>query len=310
MDGREHELETPSRGALIKRRPHMAPRHEMAEGRRTVKALPQDAPMDGARTHNTAPQDESTERTPEALPQSTPTEGMAGCDTSRREGTTAHEHELETPRRGLPIKRGHFALPRQEGVVDTPECRPTRGHPIEGARGPDRPSRVGATERTRPLQETPLEGELTALEARGTCQPKKAPPWRERDQPKRPFEARKASAAGIVACPRRHTWPPKIRVSAAAPPVELATHLFLCLHHFQSPISRASCRVLRPSARPLGCEGQGRRTESPLVASVTHPSHASTHLHAGHTPSKTLSITLRAHPHSAGNISQKSQDCL
>ena len=224
------------------------------------------------------PQGDMAERTPKALPQGSLTEGMAGRDRDAplRESTTAREHELETPRRGLPIKRGHAALPRQEGVVGTQECQPTREHPTEGARGPDRPSRVGATERTRPLQETPLEGELTALEARGTCQPKKAPPWRERDQPKRPFEARKASAAGIVACPRRHTWPPKIRVSTAAPPVELATHLFLCLHHLQSPISRASCRVPRPSARPLDCQGQGRRTESPLVASVT-PSHTRRH---------------------------------
>jgi hypothetical protein len=277
MDGREHELETPSRGALIKRRPHTAPRHEMAEGRRAVEAPPQDAPMDGARTHNTAPQDESTERTPEALPQSTPTEGMAGCDTSRREGTTAHEHELETPRRGLPIKRRHAALPRQEGVVGTQECQPTREHPTEGARGPDRPSRVGATERTRPLRDAPLEGApKTPLEARGTCQPKKAPPWKGRHQPRRPFGASKTNAPGALLLAQEDTWPPENPNQRGGTTSNQATYLSPCLHHFPSPISRASCRVPRPSARPLDCQGQGRRTQSPLVASVT-PSHTRRH---------------------------------
>jgi hypothetical protein len=188
-------------------------------------------------------------------------------------------------------------------------CRPTRGD-LTGHR-PSWPPRVGMSERTRPLGEAALEAApKTPLEARGTCQPKKAPPWRERYQPRRPFEARRVGMAGTVACPRRHTWLPKNPSQRSSTTNKQATYLFLCLHHFPLPISRASCRVLRPSARPLDCQGQGRRTESPLVTSITHPSHTSTHLHAGHTPSKTLSITFCACPHPARNISQKSQDCL
>jgi len=57
MDGCKLELEMLLRRALIKCGPHMAPRHEMAGGRCTVKALPQDAPMDGAHGSDTAPRD-------------------------------------------------------------------------------------------------------------------------------------------------------------------------------------------------------------------------------------------------------------
>jgi hypothetical protein len=215
------------------------------------------------------PQGDMAERTPKALPQRSLTEGMTGRDRDapQREGTTAHEHELKTPRQGPPIERGHIALSR--GAVGASACRPTRGD-LTGHR-PSWPSRVGASERTWPLGEAALEAApKTPLEVRGTCQPKKAPPWRERDQPKRPFGASKTNAPRASLLAQEDTpGRPKIRVSAAAPPTNRPLTFSLCLHHFPSPISRASCRVPRPSARPLDCQGQGRRTESPLVASVT-----------------------------------------
>jgi len=70
-----------------------------------------------------------------------------------------------------------------------------------------------------------LEGMATTLEARGTCQPKRKLPWKVIPKSRRPFEARNVSMAGIVACPTRHTWLPKIQVSLAASPV-LATYLW------------------------------------------------------------------------------------
>ena len=50
-----------------------------------------------------------------------------------------------------------------------------RGAPIK--HGPDWLSTEHVTECTQPLRDVPLEGVLTTLEARGTCQPKKKLPW-------------------------------------------------------------------------------------------------------------------------------------
>jgi len=96
-------------------------------------------------------------------------------------------------------------LPHKEGAVGALEFHPMQEHPIEGVCGPGWPSREGPSEHTWPLQEVPLEGAPTILEARGTCQPKRKLPWEVIPKPRRPFEVRKVSVAGIVACPtRRH----------------------------------------------------------------------------------------------------------
>jgi|HubBroStandDraft_3_1064219.scaffolds.fasta_scaffold252676_1 hypothetical protein len=72
-----------------------------------------------------------------------------------------YKHKLEALSQGTPTEREYE------------RAFPMRGDPA--ARGPDWPSREGATERTWPLRETSLEGMPTALEVRGTCQPKDKP---------------------------------------------------------------------------------------------------------------------------------------
>jgi hypothetical protein len=57
---------------------------------------------------------------------------------------------------------------------------------------------------------------------------------------------------GIIACPRRETWPLENPVSSAASSAEMATHLSLQLHYIQSfriALLRAYHQILRPSAK-------------------------------------------------------------
>jgi hypothetical protein len=160
------------------------------------------------------PQGDMAEHTPKVLSQGSLTEGMVGCDCDMlpQEGTTACEHELKMPLRGVPIECRHTVLPRQEGVGGTPECRPTRGHPTEGAHGPNRPSRVGASKRTWLLGEAMLEATpKTALEARGTCQPKRKPPWEAIPKSRRPFGASKSERG------RHHHCLPKTHLATENP---------------------------------------------------------------------------------------------
>jgi len=206
------------------------------------------------------------------LPQCTPTEGRAGNghDMPPQEGTTAREHELEMLLRGPPIEHGHATLPHQKGVVGTSECRPTQEHPREGAHGPDWPSTEGATERTWLLREVPLEGALTTLEARGTCQPKRKLPWKAIPKPRRPFEARRASVVGKVDCPtRRHLATRKFKSVQQHQQKNWPntfTHVCTTFPLSRTAISRASYRVLRLSASG---QGRGRHTKSPLATSIT-----------------------------------------
>jgi hypothetical protein len=165
----------------------MAPQYSSAGGEQTCEAtlLLEAATMDAGEQVLEAPlpQGDMAERTPKVLPQGSLTEGMTGRDRDvpQREGTMAHEHELKTLQRGPPIKRGHIALSRS--AVGTSACRLTRGD-LTGHR-PSWPSRERTSKCIQPLRETPLKGRPTTLEARGTYQPKKAPPWRERG-PSRP----------------------------------------------------------------------------------------------------------------------------
>jgi hypothetical protein len=98
------------------------------------------------------------------------------------------------------------------------------------------------------LQGTPTEREHErALPTRGNP---------AASESRKPFGASKARAAGIIACPTRHTyqWPPprKNPVSlVAAESLVIYTHPWSCIHHLplsRITISRTSYRVLRPEA--------------------------------------------------------------
>jgi len=145
---------------------------------------------------------------------------------------------------------------------------------------PDWPLREGTTERTWPLQEVLLEGAPTTLEARGTCQPKKKPPWKAIPKLRRPFGAGKMSAVGTVAClARRHLAVRKFK-SVRWPHQQknwpnTFTHVCTTFPLSRTTISRASYRVLRPSTR-----GQGGGQQQHHMSRPSRPvTHAVTHIH-------------------------------
>ena len=99
----------------------------------------------------------------------------------------------------------------------------------EAGRGLEMAAREGATERQRefvsPLRDTPRAGVLAILGGGGTCQLKEKPPRKAIHKSKRPFEARKANAAGTIACPTRSIWPHENQFSQAALPPATSTYL-------------------------------------------------------------------------------------